>query len=194
MIRNRLKRFGSLVFLLATAACQAQNGRKLSLDDAINVAFKNRPEVMIAQSQLGVAIARLRQSHSGLMPNILLQGVATDGPPGAPSFGPIENPALLGTNPLSLEGLAADPLKKQYGAGLTINQTIFDFGRTNHLVAARSNLVDAARIDASEQMSEVVLSVQLSYFAVLHAQSIEEVQEQNLKQRQATLAQAKAFV
>lgn len=148
----------------------------------------------LVQSQLGIAVARLQQAHSGLLPTVLLQGVATDGPQGAPTFGPLENPGLLGTNPMSLEGLAADPLKKQYGAGLTINQTLFDYGRTQHLVSARSNLVDAAREDASSQIASLLLSVEQSYYGVLRAVRHAEVSAQNLKQREATLAQAKALV
>ena len=119
--------------------------KKLSWDQAIQIALMNRPEIAFAEAQVGAARARLGQAHSGMMPNILLQGVATDGQPGAPAFGPLENPSLLGTQPLSQEGMAADPLKKQHGAGLTINQTIFDFGRSNHLSTSRFNLMQAAK-------------------------------------------------
>jgi outer membrane protein TolC len=129
-----------------------------------------------------------------MMPTLLLQGAATNGPAGAPTFGSLENPALLGTNPMSLEGMASDPLKKQYGAGLTVNQTIFDFGRTQHLVAARTDLVGAAKEDASAQVGTMLVSVEQAFYGVLHAQHQLELSEQNLKQRDATLRQAEAFV
>jgi len=190
-----ISRSWALTSILAlTCVGYGQTPATLSLEQAFRKAIDTRPEMAIVRAQLGSALARLQQARSGLLPSLLLQGAATNGPAGAPTFGPLENPGLLGTPPMSLEGLASDPLKKQYGAGLTLNQTIYDFGRTQHLVSARSNLVASAKEDASAQVAGLLLSVEQAYYDVLRAQMLVQVQEQNLKQREATLRQAKAFV
>lgn len=182
------------VLVVCVTSARAQQVGHLTLREAMLSALKGRPELVAARSQVDASAARLRQARSGTLPNIILQGVATDGPAGAPTFGPLENPAILGTNPMSLEGLAADPLKKQFGAGITINQPLFDFGRTAHLSAAKSNLVQASIQDAETQAASVLLEVQRSYFEVLHRKSILNVREQDQIQRRSTLEQARAFV
>lgn len=178
-------------FAMATGQSATE---KLSLSSAFERAIQFRPEVAAARAQRGAALSKLQQARSAMLPTILFQGVATDGPSGAPGFGPLQNPSLLGSAPLGLEGLAADPLKKNFGAGITISQTLFDSWRTQHLTAARSKLLDAAGSDTSTQIAEVLLSVAQAYYGTLRAQRLAEVREQDVLQREATVRQAKAFV
>src|SRR5579859_5618841 len=113
--------------IATVATLSAAQPAPLSLADAMGRALRHRPEAAAAKARLGQAFGRLQQARAGYSPSINLQAAATDGPQGAPVFGPLENPSLLGTSPVSLEGLAADPLKKQYGVGLTVTQTLIDF-------------------------------------------------------------------
>jgi outer membrane protein len=166
----------------------------LTLEEAFKTALKQHPALLQADAQTGTAKARAQQARSGMMPSVVLQGTATDGPLGAPAFGPLGNPALYGTAPLSVQGMAGDPLKKQFGGGLNITQTLFDFGRTQHLIAARRGLFQAAEEDAETQKALVLLGVQQSYLNVLRAQQLVTVSQENVHQRDTTVMQARLFV
>jgi len=199
MMRRRRLHFRRVLILaaslmtLAGGAHAEPDVQPLSLKEAIQRALAHRPELRGAVADVGAAGARLLEARSGYLPTILLQGSATDGPLGAPAFGPLENPGLFGTQPLSLEGLSADPLKKHYGAGLSLTESIFDFGRTQHLIAARSEQMTAARSDQVTAEADVALSVTQAYFGVLRAARLSRLQESNLTQRESTLKQARAF-
>lgn len=182
-----------------TFACSVRAGAQeppppLTLDQAFASALKQHPALQQSEAQVGAAKARTQQARAGMMPSLVLQGTATDGPLGAPAFGPIGNPALYGAPPLSVQGMAGDPVKKQFGGGLNITQTLFDFGRTQHLVAARKGLAAAAEQDAEAQQAMVLLGVQQAYLNVLRAQQSASVLQQNRKQREDTVAQARIFV
>jgi outer membrane protein len=167
---------------------------RLSLEQAYQAALKQHPSLQRTDAQIGAASARIRQAQAGMMPSFVLQGVATDGPLGAPTFGPIGNPAIYGAPPLSVQGMAGDPVKRQFGGGLNITQTLFDFGRTHHLVAARRGQMYAAEEDAETQKALVLVSVQQAYSNVLRAQQLTAIQQENVQQRQTTVRQAQVFV
>ncbi|HLK56927.1 MAG TPA: TolC family protein [Chthonomonadaceae bacterium] len=171
-----------------------ESAQKLTLEQAFQIALKQHPSLKRVEAQVGAADARVREAQAGWMPTLVLQGTATDGPSGAPAFGPIGIPANYGAPPLSVEGLAGDPLKKQFGGGLTVTQTLFDFGRTEHLVAARTELLRAAEEDAETQKALVLLLVQQAYLNVLRAQQLAEVQQENVRRRETTVSQAQLLV
>ena len=113
---------------------------------------------------------------------------------GAPAFGPLGNPANFGAPPLSVQGLAGDPVKKQFGAGLNITQTLLDFGRTQYLTAARRGLFQASEQDAEVRKAAVLVEVQRAYLDVLRAQQLAQIAQENVRQRDTTLRQARLFV
>ncbi len=156
------------------------DAQSLTLDDALQTALKGHPSLARAAYQTGAARARVRQAGAGMMPNIAIQGAATDGPAGAPAFG--------------LQGLSGDPLKKHFGSGINLVQPVYDFGRTDHLVAARRLQVGAALEDEDTQKAAVLLGVQSAYFNVLRSQQLVTVQQDNVRQREETVRQAQLFV
>lgn len=201
MNRLRCKRVGHQLqtllwtFLLAVGGAQAQEPLpRLTLEQAFSTALKQHPSLQRALAQTAAVGARIRQAQSGQMPSLVLQGSATDGPLGAPAFGPLGNPGLNGTPPLNLQGLTGDPVKKQYGASLTLTLPLFDFGRTQHLVAARRGLLNAAQEDAETQKALVLLGIQQSYLNVLRLQQLSALQKENVLQRETTVRQARLFV
>src|SRR5437016_4188658 len=101
----------------------------LTLEEAFQTALKAAPSLTRLERQAAAAAQRVRQAQAGWLPSVAIAATATDGPAGAPAFG--------------VQGLAGDPLKKHYGAGLNVVQPLFDFGRTAHLVAAREALFRA---------------------------------------------------
>jgi outer membrane protein len=166
----------------------------LTLETAFQTALKQHPALQQSDAQIGAAKARSQQASAGMRPSLVIQGAATDGPLGAPAFGPLGNPAIYGASPLSVQGMAGDPVKKQFGGGLNITQTLYDFGRTQRLISARRELLRAAEQDGEAQKALVLLGVQQSYLNVQRAQQLALVSEQNLRQRETTVQQARLFV
>jgi len=199
-VGTRLRSFSisilvSISLICGVSATMAQEAPpKLTLEQAFERAIKQHPSLARTEAQTAAIRARVHQAEAGMLPTITLQGVATDGPQGAPAFGPIGNPANFGGVPLSVQGLAGDPLKKQFAGGVNISQTLYDFGRTQHLVAARRELFQAGQQDAETQKALVLLTVQQAYYNVLRAQQLVAVGQENLRQRDATVTQARAFV
>ncbi|HLK59163.1 MAG TPA: TolC family protein [Chthonomonadaceae bacterium] len=167
---------------LATAGLPAvaqDAPRKLTLEEAMRTALKQSPALQQTTHQAAAAGARVRQAQAGFLPTLSVQSSATDGPLGAP--------------PLGLQGLAGDPLKKHYGTSLNLIQSLYDFGRTQHLVAARQSLLQAAEEDIQTRKALVLLETQQAYLNVLRTQQLANLQQDNLKQREATVEQAKLF-
>jgi outer membrane protein len=166
----------------------------LSLEEAIAQALEHHPSLIRAKGESEIARARVGQARSGQMPMIAVQGMISNGPLGAPTFGPLNNPALNGVPPIGPTGLTGDPVKRQFGASLNIQGTLLDFGRTRNLVDARRNQVAAAQADIQTQRAIIVLSVQQAYYTALRQQQILAAHQANLRQREATFRQAKLFV
>jgi outer membrane protein len=181
------------VLLALLAAAASADPPALSLAEARAKALHEHNAMVQAEAQSAAALARTQSVRSGGLPNIAIQGAASDGPSGAPVFGAIGNPANFGALPYSLQGLAGDPLKKQFGIGLNISQNLFDSGRTHSLTLAKTDLYLAARQDEAAQRSLVLLAVTQKYLNVLALRELVTVQNQMLTQRQATEQQARLF-
>lgn len=167
------------VCLIPAAAC-AQSPRPLTLQQAMQRALQSNPSIARLSHLAGAASERVKEARAGWMPSVAAVASATDGPTGAPAFG--------------VTGIAGDPLKKHYGAGVNIVQTLYDFGRTGYLVGARTALLRAAEQDTATQQAQVLVGVQEAYLDVLRRQQLVTVREAVVKQREAAVAQAQTFV
>lgn len=177
--------FGVTVVLCHTGVLTyaQQPSRSLTLQEAIRTALKQSPALARSAHDALAAADRVREAQAGSMPSLAIQGAATNGPAGAPAFGPP-----------GLQGMAADPLKKHYAGGLNLLLPLYDFGRTQHLVGARRALLEAARADATTQEANVILGVEEAYLNVLRQQKALEVHQANVRRREATVTQVKAHV
>ena len=184
----------AMLLLQSGSLCRAgAEPPALSLAAARERALKQHASLLLSEAQTGAAQAREQSARSGSLPNIAIQGAASDGPSGAPVFGSLGNPAAFGALPYSLQGLAGDPLKKQFGIGLNISQNLFDSGRTHNLTAAKIDLYRAAQQDEAAQKSLVLLAVTQKYLNALELKELVLVQTQMLQQRLATEQQARLF-
>ncbi|MDP4194184.1 MAG: TolC family protein [Bacteroidota bacterium] len=151
---------------------------KLSLHEATSLALENNPSIRLANSAYNVNVAGLRQSRSGLFPNINFsaQGSRTEG-----AF--IFNPDFP----------AREQKYNNYTTGISINQLIYDFGRTTSRIEASEDLVDASNYDYISAKENVIVNVQVAYFSYLQAQYVAKVNEDLLRQAEEHLKIAKAF-
>ncbi len=89
------------------------------------------------------------------------------------------------------------PIKNQtynsYTAGVAVQQTLIDFGRMFGRVSSSSSFVDAAESDFDAARANVILNVQLSYFAFIQAKQIVTVNEEAVASADGHLKEAKAY-
>jgi outer membrane protein TolC len=170
-------RVSLLLLLPALALAQA---RHLTLQEAIETALRQHPAVIVAREAVDAADARIRQARAGYFPQLGFSGIAKAGLSGA-------------VNGLGLVGLPASPFYRNFADSVNASQSLFDFGRTKHLVASESKLRDAAEGDITTAEAEVILKVERAYYGVLSAQRQREVNAEIVRNREATVRQAQAF-
>jgi outer membrane protein len=159
------------VALVSPGAVQALD--KFTLRDCIDIALKNQPTIRSAQEGVNAGYGRVTQARSPYLPQVQA------------STGYSENH--------SLGGALGDSSTKGYTTTLSVNQVLYDFGRTgNTLDAARQGLRSNER-DADRVVQEVVLNVKQAYYSLLAAKELLLVAQQTIEQTESHLRQAEAF-
>ncbi|WP_309706837.1 TolC family protein [Armatimonas sp.] len=178
---------------IPTAHVLVQETPALTLTQARQRAVERHAQLARAKSQVQQAQTRVTQAQAAEKPSVFFQAVASRGPTGAPAFGPLNNPGLSGVPPQGLAGIAGDPLKKQFGASLNLQQTFLDGGRTKDIVASRALAAEAAGSEVRVQQAQVLLLVDRAYLAVLRAERKIQIAQESLRQRETVEQQAKLF-
>jgi outer membrane protein len=147
---------------------------KLSLKVCIETALKNQPTIRAARENVRAGQGRETQAASPYFPQLTA------------STGYSESHAPLG-------GAFGDSATKSYTTSLSLNQTLYDFGKTgNAYDAAKLGTLSLER-DAERISQEVVLNVKQSYYALLAAKKLVEVARKTIEQTESHLKQAEAF-
>jgi outer membrane protein len=145
--------------------------KKLTLDQAESIAFRQAPVLGRASFDTQAAQQVIREARSGLFPQVVgdVTAVGTSGKNiriGA--SGGLNNPTIL----------------NRQSNGINISQLIFDFGRTLNLTAAArfQALSEAQREELVK--AQVLLQVDRSYFDVLKAQALLRVANETVSSRE----------
>ncbi len=143
------------------------------MHECIDKALTGHPAIRSAQEGLNAGRGRVTQARSPYLPQVQA------------STGYTENRAL--------GSALGDTVTKSYSTTLSVNQVLYDFGRTgNSLDAARFG-AQSAETDIQRVMQEVVLNVKQTYYALLQAEKLVKVSQQTLDQTESHLKQAEAF-
>jgi TolC family type I secretion outer membrane protein len=146
---------------------------RLTLRGCIDLALKNQPTIIAAQESVNAGQGRVTQATSPYLPQV------------SASTGYAESH--------SLGGALGDSISKSYTTSLSVNQILYDFGRSgNTLDAARLGTRSAER-DADRVVNEVILNVKQSYYALLAAGKLMLVAKKTIEQAESHLRQAEAF-
>ncbi|MGC8595343.1 MAG: TolC family protein [Candidatus Kryptoniota bacterium] len=164
--------FGLLVY---TGTLFAQSDT-LTLEQCLDIALKNNPQIKLAEGAFESSESSLMLSRSALLPQISGQASGTKNA-GTFLFGPIARPGAF----------------ENYSAGFQAQQLIFDFGKTISRVKASSDIVEASREDLRSVRQDVALNTNIAYFNYLQAVRIAKVQEEALEQAKQHLKRAEAF-
>ena len=162
----------SLLFLIFTAASGWAAQLSLTLDDFIQIALKNNPEIEIAAQQYSGNKGVLTQSRSLYYPR--LSAGADLGRYGVEDLQPVDEDNVV-------RGL------------LKATQLIYDFGRTTGLIDSSAFNLDASSEALKQVYQNIVFDVKRNFYSVLESQRLITVAEEAVKNYEQQLYRAQKF-
>jgi len=148
-------------------------GPTLTIDQALTLAKQN-PQIAQAQGAVMQAQGQIGVARSGFLPSASAS---------ASVFGTTLNP---GRQP-------SDVFYPLYGSSVTLNQTLWDFGRTLGAYQAARDVERSARFDVENTWQQVELNVRTSYYTVLATQALVNVAQQTVDSNQKKVDLAKGL-
>ncbi|HZT75160.1 MAG TPA: TolC family protein [Vicinamibacterales bacterium] len=142
----------------------------LTLRAARDMALKNHPRVLSAQSAVAEAGQVVREQRAPYFPTLTgaLTGVTAS-----------DDQARIGAGSLS-----ASRLISRVGEGVVASQLVTDLGRTQNLVASSQLQAQASQQGYQATREQVLLDVDNTYFGVLRAEGVVRVAQQTVDARQ----------
>ncbi len=172
-LRKMSMRYAIIILLLSAFGPGPAHAAGLTLQDAIARALTRHPTVLSARESLNAGKSRVDQASSPYLPQVRA------------NTGYSENHAS--------GGAFGDTVTKSYATTLSVNQMLYDFGKTGNALDAANWGVLSAETDVEQVRQEVVLNVKQSFFALLQAMKLLTVAEQTLAQTGSHVKQAEAF-
>jgi outer membrane protein len=158
-----------VLFATFVGVAAAQAPPKLTLQQAVDIAIKNHPQIQAAQNEVNFANQQVTINRAPYYPTVSGEITGSQG------------------NDLSRIGageLAASRLFNRFGQGAVLSQLITDSGRTPSLVASARLQAQASEQNLTATRYDVVLAVNRAYFDVLHSQALIKVAQQTVDARQ----------
>lgn len=169
--------------LVASAEEVIRKGDLLTLERCVEIALKNHPGILAARSNVDLYYARKGLAEAGYYPKV-------DATAGYSRF----KPSSTSTTSIGvLNRISTSHSFEQYSAGISANQTIYDFRKTGTQVNIQNLNIDSAREDLRNTGDQVIFNVKQAYYGVLKEKRNREVAGDTVSQFQQHLAQAKAF-
>ncbi|MFZ5573144.1 MAG: TolC family protein [Thermodesulfobacteriota bacterium] len=146
---------------------------RMNLGDCIETALKNQPQLHAASANLDAGKSREKQAFSRYLPQVAASTGYSESQQDGGAFG--------------------YTIMKRYSTSLSVNQTVYDFGRTGGTYDAARLSTRSAELDAERVKQDVILNVKQAYFDLLQAQRLVLLAQKTLDQSQSHLRQAEEF-
>ena len=160
------------------------NAQGYTLNDCIDIAIGGKRTILSAELGVVSASKGLRASYSGLLPSV--QAATGTGK----TFLPPTETISLDFDNYELDTIKTDHYNS-YSAGFTLNQTLYDGGRSwNQVQQAKTNL-EIARLNQRLIHIQVIQKVIQSYYGLLKAQKLLDVSDKNLEMSNQQLSLVK---
>ena len=147
-------------------------GATLSLNDCIDLAVKNSPEIEIYRQHVEVYDARVGQSKSGYFPTV---------------------GASVGYDFANSENKYRSATTNTTSARLALNQLIYSFGKVLSQVKMQKFYKIAAEFDLDNSILATTNNVKSAYYAVLAAKANVDIQQANVLVNERQYDRTKAF-
>jgi outer membrane protein len=157
---------------------RAQAPPVLSLAQADAIALKNHPRLLAAQDQAQAAAKVTSEVRSAYFPKVYGSATGVVAENGTRiTAGQLNNPTVF----------------DRYANGVTVNQMITDFGRTQNLTRSANYAAQSEQQIANSTRAEVLLEVNQAYYLTLQAQAVLRVAQQDVQERQVVADQVSAL-
>lgn len=153
-------------------------GRPVSLQQCIELALTYHPSLHAGQASIDAQKARVEQALSAYYPQMDFK-------------------TTYSTATANYSGARASSYSWDFydifATGPSLNQLIYDFGRTANAVKINRENVAASEQDLQTVRQNVVLNVKQTYYGVLQSLALIKVAQETLTQNQERLTQAQGF-
>ncbi len=163
-----------LSFMRLTAS--GADAPPLTLHEAHAEALRNHPQIRVADLRALAARQVARQVQAGFFPTLAANVM---------SVGTADNNTRLG----AINALNNPSIFDRNAEGLVLSQLITDFGRTANLSGSAKLQAQAEADSAQATREQILLAVDMAFFAAQQAQSVTLVAEQTVATRQLFLEQ-----
>ena len=153
------------------AAVASTIPEQLTLREAEQISIRNNPRVRLGQLLARVEHQVYRETRSAYLPQI--------------EGGAVGAKANSGSR-FTFDGLRSTTLLTHAGGGVTLNELIFDFGRTANLIAASKLREKAQNANALANQLDVVLITDQAFYNALESQALVKLAQQTVDTRNTT--------
>lgn len=168
-----------LIFICIVFTARAVEPRRLTLEEARQLALQHYPRITAADLNAFAARERVKEARAAYFPSVTANATAV---------GTTQDNTRIAAGGLSNSGIF-----ERNAEGLIIQQIITDFGRTANLTAAAKFHASAEAANLEATRAQVLLLTDLAYFEALRAEAVLEVARETLTNREALLEQVSAL-
>ncbi len=195
-MKQRLGLIIALIVLVTALTASAQDygagkaqsfikeGETLTLEKCIEIALRNQPNVIAAVNNVVAGRSRVGEAQSNYYPQVNVSAGYSRIAPVVSHVTLTGLPTSISTGPSSFD---------QYNASATLNQNIYDFGKTQAQVRVQKENLDSTTGDYLNAQTQIAFNVKQAYYTVLEAQKQLDVARETVKQLEEHLEQAKGF-
>ncbi|MBI5193939.1 MAG: TolC family protein [Nitrospirae bacterium] len=152
-------------------------GDSINLEKCMEIALLRHPGIIASKNTVNANQGRIGQASANYYPQLNWSA-------GYKRLSAESKTTPSGTN-------TADT--NQYTSSLSLNQNIYDFGKTSSQVTIQELNLESSRSDLENISEQVLLNVKKSYYGVLQARRNRGVANETVKQFEQHLEQAKGF-
>ena len=131
---------------------QVKPGEVIDLGKCIAIALKNHPDMVAAASSQKASISRIGQAKSSYYPQVSINA----------DFMRVKQPSFS-------SGSTTDSTTDTYDGSVTLNQLLYDFGRTSAQVGIKKFLSESSGANVTTTARDVSYAVKQSYYGLLNA-------------------------
>lgn len=183
------------ILALAGMAGAEETAGVLNLQEAINIALQQNPSVTEFKERANAAKEQIGVQRGALLPQASFSGTVFYG--NAFSSRQAGGQAAVAVPGGASSNIAIPTPAKEITTfevyRFSFNQLLFDFGKTPSQVAGSKASYQQSLQDYANTRQQVVLTARTAYFAYLASRRAIKVAEENVRQNQELLKQARAF-
>lgn len=162
----------------------ASAGGPYTLEQCIQIAMQNNPQIEIARKQVEVQQAAVLGSYTGVMPTLNANLVNA-------------NRTTSGDTPVIVEGVvlreAPGSTRTNYSNNVFLRMNLYNGGRNWNTIRRDRQLVDNQKLGQVSTENQITVDVKTGYYGLLRALRLKEVQEENVRLNEEQLRRTQSM-